>query len=498
MQILNAAQIRDWDAATLRAQGITSLQLMERAAAACATWLMQRYTRNTAFVLLCGTGNNGGDGLAVARLLHGEDYGISALLMGDESACSSDAAANLARLHAIDPALVQVAGYDARITSLGRETVLIDALLGTGLNRAVSGGLKAFIEDINRLPNPKISIDLPSGMAADDLAENTTCIKAAQTLTLGCYKRTLLHPETGAHSGEVTLLDIGLDEHFAPAQNSHWHTLDDLMARSLYRPREAYSHKGTYGTAFVIGGSYGLVGAALLMAGAAGRAGAGKVRALIPACGYTALQAAAPEAMCFTSGEKEIEQVEGWESAQGIGIGPGMLGEKAAAAFAAFLKKADRPLVLDAEAINILGAQKGLWPDIPAGSILTPHPKEFERLAGATKNSFERTEAARAWALQHKATLVLKDRHTIILTPSGHGFYNLNGNAGLATGGSGDVLTGIITGLLAQGYAPMAAAMLGVWLHGKAGEIAATQIGAQEAVLAGDIVAAIGQAYAAL
>ena len=498
MQILSTEQIKAWDVTTISTQGMSALDLMEAAASVCTDWIATHLEPGTQFLILCGSGNNGGDGLAIARLLHLRGYGIQAFLVGDEGKCIRETKINLDKLRATDPSLVSIISLDSSITLLSEGVVIIDALLGTGTNRPVEGDLKSFINGIDKLPNQKIAIDLPSGMSADDFFEKSTILKASHTLTLGSYKRSLLHPETGVFAGKIHLLSFGLDEDFPTAQSCIWHTLDDKTVQAFYKPRSAFSHKGTHGTALIVGGSKGLVGAALLASQGAGRAGAGKVRALVPECGYSILQTAAPEVMCKTSGSEEIETIEGWESAQGIGIGPGMAGENAKRAFANFLKKADRPIVLDAEAINILGEQKDLWQHIPEGSVLTPHPKEFERLAGATKDSFARAALARDWAMKHKVNIVLKDANTIILTPSGNGFYNLTGNAGLATGGSGDVLCGIITGLLAQNYSPLTAAMLGVWLHGKAGEAATKNAGAIEAVVAGDIVNGIGKAFASL
>jgi hydroxyethylthiazole kinase-like uncharacterized protein yjeF len=499
MKILTSSQIRDWDKATTNTQDITPLELMERAANACSTWIREQYTPQTPFIVICGTGNNGGDGLAITRLLISAGYSALAFIVKHTDNLSQDCAANLIRLQRASPASVRELLPDEFISELPADVVVIDALLGTGLNRPVEGYVAAFINQINSLPNIKIAIDLPSGLAADEwLGPNATILKATHTLTLGQYKRTLLHPETGTFAGEVHKLDIGLDEVFTQSASSHWYTLEKADVQKIYKPREAFTHKGTYGTAFLIGGSHGLVGAILLASRAAGRAGAGKVRALIPECGYTVLQTAAPEAMCKTSGQNFIEAIEGWESSKGIGIGPGLGTEDlTVAALKSFLSACKQPIVLDADALTIIGAHPELLHLIPPGSILTPHPKELERLFGKSSDSFTRADQARQQAMAHDIIIVSKDRHTIIALPDGRCFYNLNGNSGLATGGSGDVLCGILTGLLAQGYSSADAAMLGVYLHAAAGDAAVPFTG-KEALVAGDLVAHIGAAYLSL
>jgi NAD(P)H-hydrate epimerase len=499
MKILTAEQIRKWDAATIAQHNISSLTLMERAASACTEWLAGHYQVNTPFVIVCGTGNNGGDGLAIARLLLAKGFGVLVFLIKHTDGLSPDCEANLNALRSVNKDVIRELKEGDLVTELPDGIVVIDALFGTGLNRKLEGYLAAFVEALNKLPNEKVAIDIPSGMMADSLPDKDAIVLQAQhTLTFQQYKRAMLHPESGEACGRVHVLDIGLDAAFNENAESHWYTLDKQIVRLIYKPRPRFSHKGMHGTAFIIGGSYGLMGAALLAAKAAGRAGAGKVRGLIPEYGYDIYQTGAPEAMCKTSGKAAIEAIEEWESAQGIGVGPGLgTADVTAAALGKFLEIVDRPIVLDADALNIIGQHKEWIRLIPKRSILTPHPKELERMFGKTANTYERAEMVRQLAGMHELVIVSKDAYSIIALPDGRCFYNTLGNAGLATGGSGDVLLGIITGLLAKGYGPEDAALLGVYLHAAAGDFAAAEIGI-ESMLAGDILLHIGKAYQSL
>jgi hydroxyethylthiazole kinase-like uncharacterized protein yjeF len=495
MKIFSAAQIRACDAYTIHASSISSLDLMERAALACAEQLMNRYSRDQLFVMLCGMGNNGGDGLALARILHHNGYGVKALVVkyGDEF--STDCFANLQRLQQIDPGLVSLMEPGSFITDMPPHIIIIDAIFGTGLNRPPEDWLAALFRQINELPNRKIAIDMPSGLSADSIPDDDiVAIRADHTFSFQFYKRAFLHPESGVFAGQVTLLDIGLDATFIASTHTHYYTIDREHIAGLLRRREPFSHKGTYGTALIIGGSHGMMGAPLLAARAAARVGAGKVLTRVPGCGYQIMQSGLPEALCTVSGDRFINAMTGVES-DAAGIGPGLGGEEMTVhAFTTFLDQCKQPLVLDADALNILALHPELLGKIPAGSILTPHPKEFERLFGKTVNSMMQVEQARFQSMRYNCHIVLKGRYTAVATPEGACWYNLTGNPGMATGGSGDVLTGMITGLLAQGYTPEAAALTGVYLHGLAGDLALTTQSA-ESLLAGDIIDYIGAAF---
>ncbi len=499
MKIFSAAQIKACDAYTIHASTISSYDLMERAAARCVEWITANMPKDAVFAVLCGTGNNGGDGLAITRMLHRQGYGTKAFLLKLSEELSADCKLNYERLRNMDAELVNVLEPGAFITDVPENIIIIDAILGTGLNRQTEGWVAEFIEHINVQPNRKLAIDIPSGMPADIIpSPGSAVLKVDDTLSFQFYKRSFLHEEMGVLAGNIHILDIGLHPTFIASTHTNYITLDEEAAQNIYKTRKPFSHKGTYGDAVLIAGSYGMMGAAALAVKAALRSGAGKVKAFIPECGYNILQASVPEALCTTKGEKFVTSMNGWDGAKTIGIGPGLgMQEYTARAFADFLEACKQPIVIDADALNLLAKQPELMHKLPQGSVLTPHPKEFERLFGKTVNSMLQAEQARMQAMKYNIYIVLKGHHTVIANPEGECWYNLNGNAGMATGGSGDVLTGIITGLIAQGYEPGEAAMLGVYLHGAAGDLAAEKH-SQEAMIAGDIIEELGRAFKAL
>ncbi len=499
MKVFSASQIKACDAYTIHAASISSYDLMERAAARCVEWITAQVPKDAVFAILCGTGNNGGDGLAITRMLHRQGYGVKAFLLQFSDSLSADCKLNLERLQNIDAELVSVLHPEAFITDIPSNIIVIDAILGTGLNRQTEGWVAEFIEHINEQPNRKIAIDIPSGMPADIIpSPGAAVLRADQTLSFQFYKRSFFHEEMGMLTGEVEIIDIGLNPTFINATQTNYLTLDADAARAMYKPRKPFSHKGTYGDVLIIAGSYGMMGAAVLAVKAALRSGPGKVRAFIPECGYTVLQTAVPEAMCTTKGDKFVTTLNGWEGAGAIGIGPGLgMQDYTARAFADFIEACKQPIVIDADGLNLLAKQPEIMHKLPHGSIITPHPKEFERLFGKTVNSMLQAEQARMQAMKYNINIVLKGHHTLVANPEGECWYNVNGNAGMATGGSGDVLTGIITGLLAQGYTPNEAALLGVYLHGAAGDIAAAEH-SQEAMIASDIIDNLGNAFKTL
>ena len=496
MKIFSAAQIRACDLYTIKASRIQSIELMERAANRCATWIKDNCPRESLFVILCGTGNNGGDGLALARILHGRGYGVKAFVLRLTDEMSADCLANFKRLQQISADIVSYVEPETYITELPQHIIIIDALLGTGLNRPLSGWLASFVDHVNKLPNTKISVDIPTGLSADLLPDDqSSIIKSQYTLSFQFYKRSFLHPESAPFTGKVTILDISLDRTFIAATQTHYKTIEANDIRAFYKIRAPHSHKGTYGHALIAAGSYGKMGAAILSAHAALRAGAGLVTALIPETGYTALQSAVPEVMCLTSGDKHIEHITGWENATAIGIGPGLAQHsKTVAALTALIDSCKQPVVFDADALNIIAANPDLLGRLPKGSILTPHPKDFTRLFGDNTNTMIQVDNARIQAMRYGIIIVLKNHYTTVITPEGECWYNMTGNAGMATAGAGDVLTGIITGLVAQGYEPAQAALMGVWAHGAAGDLAAAS-NSEEALIASDITAHLGKVF---
>lgn len=476
MKLFNTTQIKEWDRYTCKEQGITSLQLMERAATACASfvkeWLKDHPTHSD-IAIICGTGNNGGDGLAIARLLSLSGLDAKVYIVSLRNS-TPDFEANLTRLTEKIPIHIQHLKPDEELPSFSQNVLLLDCILGTGLNRPVSGWLKTVIDHVNLSDADIISIDIPSGLPAEFTENSELCsfsiIKARCTLTFQQPKRSFMFPESNAFTGEFEILDIGLSASWSNQTDcGHFFTRHKDAAR-LLNPRKKFSHKGSYGHALIVAGSYGKMGAAILCSKAAMQAGCGLLTAYIPETGYQIMQTAFPEAMVLTDPEqKHITHLPDAVKYSAIGIGPG-IGTDAAIGHALieWLLSINKPLVIDADALNIIAAHMatGVKKGIPAGAIITPHPKEFDRLAGESDSSFGHLIKQKQFAKKHRCIIVLKGAFTSIALPDGSVFFNSSGNPLLATAGSGDVLTGIITSLLAQGYQAADAAILGVYLHG--------------------------------
>ena len=308
------------------------------------------------------------------------------------------------------------------------------------------------------------------------------------------WKRSFLHPETGKFAGKVIILDIDLSKEFIDETTTQYFVIDDEMIKGIFKPRNEFSHKGTYGKAIIVGGSYGKIGAAVLATKSALKTGAGLTFTIAPNCGYEILQINCPEAMFISGGEKYIEEIEIQKDSV-YGIGPGLGTEsQTKEALMKFLEQPENPLLLDADALNNIAENQNNLNLIPKNSVITPHPKEFERLFGRTEDSFQRLELAIKKAKELQIFIVLKDHHTQIINPEGQVFYNITGNSGLSKGGSGDILTGIITSLLAQKYSPQNACILGVWLHGKAADFAAEKC-SKEVMLPTDVIDELGNVF---
>ncbi|MES2480037.1 MAG: NAD(P)H-hydrate dehydratase [Bacteroidota bacterium] len=497
MKVFNAAQIKACDAYTIHASGITTMDLIDRAALACARHIVGKYTTETPFVVLCGMGNNGADGLALALILLQNGYGVKVFVLQHRNENTPENKSLLNKILRINAALVDYVEPETFLTDLPEQVVLVDAILGTGLGRPVEGWLADFFSHINQLRNFKIAIDIPSGMPADSVpnAEESMIISAQETLSFQLYKRSFLHPETAAHCGQIHLLDIGLHPTFIEATHTHYQTIDAEHLTPLIKSKSVFSYKNQHGHAFIVGGSKGKTGAAILAVTAALRSGAGLVSSIIPAECYVPVQTVAPEAMCHTSGVNFIESIESFDGASAVGIGMGMgMHDATVKAFAQFIEVCTLPCVFDADALNILAQHPELMNKIPENSILTPHVAECDRMFAKSTNSMQRVEHVRMQAMRYKVCIVLKGHHTVVATPDGDCFYNLNGNAGMAKGGSGDVLTGLLTGLLAQGYQAEKAALLGVYLHGLAGDITKATYG-EQAMNATDLVQSMVKAW---
>ncbi|WP_276483146.1 NAD(P)H-hydrate dehydratase [Paraflavitalea pollutisoli] len=494
MYIFSAADIRAWDEYTILHEPISSIDLMERASLACVDWLQQHQPDNMGYAVFCGKGNNGGDGLAIARLLAEADHAVTVYILEFGHLGTEDFQTNLARLHE-SGAVIKFISAAENIPTLTVGETVIDALLGSGLNRPLEGLTAQVVGHINNSGLRVISIDMPTGLMADSSATGNTIIQADHTLSFQCYKPAFLVAENAAYIGQLHILDIGLHPGYPATQPSPFQWIDQAMVQSILRPRGAFSHKGTYGHAAIIAGSQGMMGAATLAARACLRSGVGKLTAHIPAIGYTIMQIAVPEAMTYTAGKEHVETAVSLGQYDVIGAGPG-LGQYGShrELLETIFQQCKNALVLDADALNVLSLHQELLGKLPPHTILTPHPKEFERLFGKTANDFERIQLALKRAAALKIVIVLKGRYSLVATPEGVAYFNSTGNPGMATGGSGDVLTGIITGLAAQGYSPVHAAIAGVFIHGLAGDIAASYT-SQTSLIASDLVEYLADAF---
>ncbi len=502
MKIYTAEQIRKWDEYTIANEPISSIDLMERAALKCTKWLAGHFLQNTHFEIFCGMGNNGGDGLAIARMLCKESKDINVYILKTAEKGSPDFETNLKRLKETQVTIVELASFE-NFTPIANESIIIDALFGTGLKRPLDGIASQLVNHINNSPNIKVSIDVPSGLPADwvnNFADYKEIVAATHTITFQVSKQSFLIPETGKHVGNLVVVDIGLSKEYLANTKSEHYWVDGFWARQLLTTRNRFSHKGTYGSALLIGGSMGKAGAMLLATKACIKAGAGLTTAFVPRCAYTPMQTAVPEAMAETIQKEDLLDFMPTDTTAytAIGIGPGMGTQITTRdALDDFFAAVDgSKLVLDADALNCLSLNFNERKKIklPEGAILTPHPKEFDRMFGESKTSWERIEKQTNAAQKHKVTIVLKGTHTSIAAPNGDVYFNSTGNPGMATGGSGDVLTGIITALRAQSYGAAEACILGVYLHGLAADLA-LQTESTESLAAGDIITCLGRAY---
>ncbi|HEX2682604.1 MAG TPA: NAD(P)H-hydrate dehydratase [Ferruginibacter sp.] len=494
MKIFSAAQIRKWDECTIANEPVSSIDLMERAASACCKWLIGKNFGHLHFRIFCGKGNNGGDGLAIARMLAEYHCRVTVYILEFGNIGTKDFQLNLERLHLVstDIHFIQSADF---FPVLDENDLVIDAMLGSGLNKPLEGIIAALADHINRAAAEIISIDLPTGLFADRSSAGNTIISATHILTFQNQKLAFLLAENETHCGEVHLLNIGLDPLFEKNEPAGFELVDQTLIKSMYKPRSKFAHKGIYGHAALVCGSKGMMGAAVLSSLACLRSGAGKLTSIIPACGYEILQTSVPEAMCIIDGEETIVSAPGIEKFDAIGIGPGIgMSFSHKDLLSNIFARTNKPLVIDADALNCIAANKSLLKAIPPLSVITPHPKEFERLFGSSANDMERLDMALQRSKELNIYIVVKGHYSFIASPSGIGYFNSTGNAGMATAGSGDVLTGLITGLLANGYEPLNAALLGVYLHGSAGDHAA-ELYSKEAMIAGDIIGHLGDAF---
>ncbi len=501
MRILTGGQFRELDSYTIEHEPIASIDLMERAARAITDALLKRFGHEHRFVIFSGPGGNGGDGLAVARLLAAEGGDVEAFLFNVTGQLNPDCATNLERLRQEENVLLREITSEFTFPDLRSSDIIIDALFGTGLSKPLSGGFAMVTKRINQMGSTVVAIDVPSGMMCEDNAYNdsTVIIRAKLTLTLQTVKLAFLFPENEKFVGEVQRLDIGLSKEGEASLKTHLWLTEPEDVRPLLRSRSRFAHKGTMGHALLVAGSRGMAGAAILAARAAFRSGVGKVSVHTPYANNDILQISVPEAIMEMDIDQEyISSAIDASNYQAIGIGPG-LGQNryTEVPLHDYITQQAAPMVLDADALNLLAEHREWLADLPTDCILTPHPKELERLVGHCANSYDRMNRARGLAISHHCFVILKGHYTMVCAPTGEVFFNTTGNPGMATAGSGDVLTGILTSLLAQGYLSSEAAILGVWLHGLAADIAASTL-SEESLTASDIINHLPHAFRSL
>jgi len=499
VKILSAQQTRAADAATIANEPIASIDLMERAATAFYNRMLQFSWINaeTPFVIVAGTGNNGGDGLVIARLLLQSNHVIQVCVCPIAPNKTVDFSQNEQRLLELGAAITTVES-SADFPPVEPGTVVIDALFGSGLSRPIEGVGAQLIDHINQGQASVVSVDIPSGLFCDYGGVGPV-ISAHYTLTFEQPKLAFMFPENASIVGQWEVVPIGLDPEFLAKIDVVNHYVLADIARSIVQGRPKFAHKGSFGHALMQAGGHGKMGAAVLATRACLRSGVGLVTAHVPGCGHDILQTTAPEAMVIVDGnESYLTETVVPEKYHAVGIGPGLGQEEPTGhVLKMLIQNSGRPLVIDADALNLLAQNKTWLSFLPKRSILTPHPKEFERLVGESKDNYERYQMQLDFAHKHHCYIILKGAHTAIACPDGDVFFNSTGNPGMATGGSGDVLTGLLTGLLAQDYPSKQAAILGVYLHGLAGDIAAEKQ-SSEAMIAGDIIECFGTAFQAL
>jgi len=494
MKILSAHQRREADAVTIQNESISSVDLMERASTACVGWIIQNCTAESEFQVFCGTGNNGGDGLAIARLLSNANFRVTVSVIRFSETVTDDFKINLERLRKLP---IEIKEYTlADSIDVKDDCIIIDALLGSGLSKPLEGQLKQLVEAINASNVFVISIDVPSGLFIDDINnKKQVSIHANISLTFQTPPLSFFAEENRLRVGNWNLLDIGLSAGFLEKAESSYHYLEPQQITEIVQVREKYSHKGSYGHAVLFAGTKTKGGAAILSALAAMRSGLGLLTMGIPNSLLVPMQVRCPEAMTLLLGEEDLADVPPIDSYNSIGIGPGIGVSKSTANFLKTLtQNAQAPILFDADALNILSNNKTWLGFIPANSIFTPHVGEFKRLILNSDNSFDRLQAQIEFSKKFQCIVILKGPNSQISLPDGRVYFNSTGNPGMATAGSGDVLSGLITGLLARRYHPMYAAILGVYLHGLAGDIAAEKFG-EEAMKAGDIIEEIPSAF---
>ena len=500
MKIFTYNQIKELDRYTMEHEPIRSIDLMERAAKALSRTIMDNWTNRTPVVVFAGPGNNGGDAMAVARMLAEQNYAVSVYLFNISDHLSEDCVTNRQRVvdcKQIKEFVEVTTQFDPPV--LEADMLVIDGLFGSGINKPLAGGFASLVKYINQSPSTIVSIDMPSGLMPEDNSYNVSAniIRADMTLTLQQKKLSFLFADCQQFIGKLRVLDIRLSKDYIEKTDARYATIEENYIRSKIKQRDDFAHKGNMGNALIIAGSYGMAGAAVLATEACLRAGAGKVTIHTLKRNYNVLQTSVPEAvMQIDREETYFSEAVDAEDFDAVGIGPGLgQHENTAIALITQLRRSQCPIVVDADGLNMLTNHRAWMQQLPKGIILTPHPKEFDRIVGTSCNGeYERLHKAQEMAENLHAFILLKGHYSALCMPNGHILFNTTGNSGMATAGSGDVLTGIITGLLARGYNAGDACTVGMYLHGLAGDLAAKDLG-KESLIARDIIKYLPHAF---
>ncbi|HEY5692112.1 MAG TPA: NAD(P)H-hydrate dehydratase [Cyclobacteriaceae bacterium] len=493
LKILNTFQIKEWDLYTINNEPIASIDLMERACQAFVHWYAEKFNTTKKVGIVCGTGNNGGDGLGIARLLSEWGYNVKVWIIKGAVPESIDFCINKKRLpDKVSSSLIK----DKPDVGIFKNCdVIIDGIFGSGLSRKLEGVYADVVNEINKAAGIVVAIDIPSGVFADKPTESES-VHADFTVTFQTPKLSFLFPENENRVGLWEAIHIGLSNSFLKEASTSNYLIDKKYVRIKIPIRKKFAHKGDFGRALLIAGSEGKMGACVLAAKAAMRSGVGLLTTHVPRCGYSIIQTAVPEAMTSVDQDQIcFGTAPNIDVYSAIGIGPGLgLSSDTINAFKNLLQNVEDPIVVDADGINILASDSSMIHLLPANSLLTPHPGELERLIGGWKNDFDKLEKVREFAAQTKCIIIIKGAYSAIVSPNGQIFFNSTGNPGMATGGSGDVLTGILTGLLAQKINPLDVAIIGIYVHGLAGDLAKFELG-QVALMASDIIDYLPQAF---
>ncbi len=494
MKILNSKQIKEWDQLTIKHQNISSWDLMERAVLKLTENIVNDIpSKELPIIIFCGKGNNGGDGLGVARELKKLGYKTLIYILKSEN-YSEDNLKNQQLLSSND---LHFFNLNEEL-QLPENSVIIDAIFGIGINQPLHDDWNSVFNQIAESnPTQIISIDLPSGFIADSpMQKYFPCCKSNKTYTFQVPKLGLLFPENQIYTDEFILLDIGLEQNVNNEFETNYYFIQKNDVQKFLKKPSQFSHKGTFGHTLIIGGSLGKIGSIILSAKAALKTGSGLVTTYTPQCGLNILQTNLIESMSLTDdSEKQIEHFPEIKIYQGVAVGMGMGQHPTTEAnFINWIKNQQQPLVIDADALNCLANQKDCFTLIPQDSVLTPHPKELQRLIGEWENDFEKLEKVKKLAVFHQLTFIIKGFYTAVITSEGKIYFNSTGNWGMATAGSGDTLSGIIASLIGQGYHSSEASILGVYLHGLAGDLAVNKIH-PHSLIASNISDFISEAY---